>query len=188
MICIELDQKILEINLDWQRKEVLSIFQQVLSGELEDPRIIYAKLTAYELDYDEAIGMRSWRNRFHEWSHGDFGAWHQINLSLTGHWLIEFQATENPEIIFHSPYDRRKGLNFDFDWDKLSCKDSDQANFGRAATEEEQEQYPIEELVRIFGMSALDFPYGLSEYEPPVRPQEDWHDREDEESDDWLYA
>ena len=184
-ICGELDERFLELTLAQQRQEVLGIFSDVLSGQLTDPRAIWNLLTSYDFDYEPAIGMRShYVRQFRRTVHNTFGPWHEINLSLTGHWLIEFQGIHQPEISFHLPYDRRRQLNFDCDWEALPRWSSEQAHFGREVNDEEQEAYPIEALVQVFGKTASDFPRGLKEYDPPFWPRyEDWDAWEEGDGD-----
>ncbi len=160
-----LERDILKSALDEIRSEVLDIFREVLEGQLKDPEEIWDKLTDFDIDYSNAIGMEGYTNfRSYETSHREFGKWHEINFSPTGYWLIEFQSFVNPEITFHVPYDNLHKLNIKLDVGMLPQTYSTQSSFGREITVEEQRKYPLKKLLQILGWSADDFSFGLKEY------------------------
>lgn len=98
-------------------------------------------------------------------------------------WLIEFKCVEQPDITFHLPYNDNKDK---FSVARVPYEFSSVENFGRAISGSEQKVYPIKELVKIIGCEASDFPYGLEEYERPIRYYRNWNYWEDEdEDDDW---
>jgi hypothetical protein len=169
-----------EQQLQEQIDEVLSIFQSVISGELTNPFDIYKELKKYRIDYEDAIGMHNFRDYRGNYSHGDFGIWHRINLSPTGYWLVEFQSLLDTSISFHSPYDSSR-LPVDV-LASLPTIDSEE-RFGRPITEEEQRNYPILELLKILDYSATDFPAKLRE----PSPRRGWEYDEDDGDDGWWY-
>ena len=162
------------------REKALEVFQQILNDEIKDPESIYEALTELPIDYS-CIGIDNTYERYsHGTVHKNFSKWHEINLSTTGLWLIEFECLQQPEITFHLPYNDNK--------DKFSIKRvphefSSVENFGRVVSGSEQKAYPIKELVKIIGYEASDFPYELEEYQRPVRYYRNWNHWEDDE--DW---
>ncbi|AFZ11565.1 hypothetical protein Cri9333_0622 [Crinalium epipsammum PCC 9333] len=160
-VCFDLEPAIRDRYLENQVECALSIFQQVLSGELKDPKEIWDLLTALDLDYDETLGMRCFTDyRNYENRHADYNTWHNINLSVTGYWLIEFQSQEIPEIVFHVPYDRVATWDEVIDIDSLP-KVEDESQMGREISEQEKIIYPLSELLPYFGLSTSDFPRRL---------------------------
>ncbi|MGB3208298.1 MAG: hypothetical protein WBB28_25215 [Crinalium sp.] len=161
-ICFDLEPAIRDRYLENQTELALSIFEQVLSGELKDPYEIWDLLTDLDLDYDEAIGMRCFTNYRHNYEnrHADYNIWHQINFSLTGYWLVEFQSQEIPEIVFHVPYDRVAT------WDaptliNLLPQVEDTSKMGREISDQEKVIYPLSEILPYFELTISDFPYHL---------------------------
>ena len=161
-ICFDLEVAIRDCHLEKQINFALGIFELVSRGELKNPKDIWMLLTNIDLDFEEAIGMRcftDYRNNY-ENRHADYNMWHQINLSITGYHLIEFQSQEIPEIIFHAPYDRVAT------WDvpiliNLLPQVEDCSKMGREIRSEEKEVYPLADLLPYFGLSVFDFPYSL---------------------------
>ena len=162
----EINDEYMTVNFDWSLAEIIMerikpdifrLFQDFIDGKFNNATEFYNALTEFPVDFDEAIGTRTWFS-YGRSEHGRFGKWHEINLSKTGYWLIEFQSTNNPEITFHSPYNKE----FDFDKTVLPRETSDQANFGREIDSDEMELYPIKDLIRILGYSVGRFPYDLA--------------------------
>ena len=179
-ICFSLEELLSQTILERIKKEVLQIFEKVLDRSLSNPKKIWEELTKFEIEYSEALGMNSYTNfRYHETYHRDFGNWHEINLSLTGYWLIEFQSTMNPNITFHVPFNHYHKSPITLSLDKLPRINSDQSKFGREINNQEKKQYPIEELLKILGLSLEDFPFKLQKYEK----QSFYHN--DDDWDDW---
>jgi hypothetical protein len=165
------------------REKALQLFEKILNDEIKDAESIYEALTELPIDYS-CIGIDNKYERYsHNTVHKDFSKWHEINLSPTGLWLIEFKCVEQPEITFHLPYNDNKQK---FAIARVPHEFSSVENFGRAITTEEQELYPIKELVKILGYEDSDFPYELKEYQQPIRYYRNWHHWEDEnENEDW---
>ena len=74
---------------------------------------------------------------------------------------VEFQSTTNPDIIFHSPYNNFVAGDKIIQLELFPTHTSDREKFGRSINLEEEELYPIEELVKILGYSSGDFFGGL---------------------------
>lgn len=193
-ICCELDSAICELELDAMREQAIEIFQQVINGDLVEPKLIWDKLTDINLDYQNAIGMKCHfdRRNWDRYSHADYGEWHKINLSPTGHWLLEFQSTEIADITFHVPYDRIPSLKLGFNVDIMPRVEAEN-KMGREISIQEQNDYPLPELLAILGSSASDFPHGLQNYSEVnyrYRPYKCWDDHEDwitEDDEDELF-
>jgi hypothetical protein len=162
LVNCDLEDIVSEEALQVWREDAISIFERVLSGDLASPREIYDCLTALPLDYSDAIGMNYSRDLWGNIVHRDFSKWHQINLSLTGRWLVEFQSNIDSSVIFHVPYDRAKSVYPNLS--DLPSEFSEQEKFGREISISEQKDYPIVELLKILGRNANDFPYKLENY------------------------
>lgn len=182
-LCFELEPALADEALEALRQQAIAIFKQVVSCELKDPRIIWDRLIDLRLDYEAAIGMSSHTNyRFHKTSHQDFSKWHEIEFSQTGYWLVEFKSVENPSITFHCPYDRFVQFFGKSILALVQVDSSEQISYGREANIQEQKQYPIEQLVKILGKGADDFPYGLQKYSKSryvYRAYQCWDDNQD---------
>ena len=186
-VCHNLDEELNRLVLERIiSQDILPIFQQVVEGKLTNPQKIYDLLTEYPINY-EAIGIENHYNfRYHQTSHRYFGKWHEINLSPTGLWLVEFQSTIDPTITFHQPYN--KFVTIAIKDNKLKDApriSSNREKYGRAIGSEEAEQYPIEKLLEILGYSVSDFPCELEPYSSPTlyRFFSDWKEDEDEDWD-----
>lgn len=107
----DLSNALRDADLEATIKKVLAIFQRIVNRELATPEEIYEQLTQYQVDHENAIGMSSSLDRWNNYSHKDFSKWHEINLSHTGYWLVEFQNIIDEPITFHVPYDRRLNLD-----------------------------------------------------------------------------
>lgn len=182
-VCFVLHDALREIALEEVRQEVLAVFKEVVEGRLTNPKKIWDKLTQFEIDYSDAIGMENYYTKWDEVCHRDFDKWHEINFSQTGHWLIEFQATTNPDITFHLPYNRRQKINELIDVAALTKIQSEQAKFGREISKFERKQYPIKKLIGIFGFSIEDFPYELKKYKKTAYYQNDYDEIFEDEDD-----
>jgi hypothetical protein len=159
LIDTELEQYINDDVLNYLRIEALKIFQQVLDRQLIGRQEIYDKLTELPLDYG-GIGMNTYSNfQSGQTVHAQFSKWHELNLDLTGYWLVEFESKIDPSILFQIPY--ATALQMGFDLDSLPEKDSSQDSFEADITLAEQKQYPILKLLKILGMTAQDFPQEL---------------------------
>lgn len=183
-LCFELESTLRELELDKIRQQILKIFSDVIEGRINNPKDIWEQLIIFEIDYGTAIGMNSYIDRWGNTSQRDFGKWHEINLSPTGHWSIEFQSLSNPTITFHAPYNNQKILppatlnNLPLIW-------VEQAKFGREISTWEQKQYPLLKLLEILGYSADDFPFNLDKCEPQrsYSYTRDWSEEEDWDGD-----
>jgi hypothetical protein len=154
-----LEKYISDRALNYLKVEALKIFQKVLDRQLTGAEEIYDKLTELPLDYG-AIGMNTYLNfQSGQTVHAQFSKWHQLNLDLTGYWLIEFQSKIDRSILFQIPY--AKALSMGFNLDGLPEKDSSQDSFEPDITRAEQQQYPILKLLKILGMTAQYFPQRL---------------------------
>lgn len=183
-ICCDFEKVILEGELDNMREYALEIFQQVVDGKITDPHTIWDRLTDLGLDYESAIGMRCFRDR-RNWgqvAHAEYGTWHEINLSPTGYWLVEFQSIEIPEITFHVPYKRVLDLKMPVHLNSLPQIEDD-SKMGREISPEEREAYPLGKVIEILGVSVGDFPYQLRRYYR--RAQFRHFDYMDDDDDDW---
>jgi hypothetical protein len=159
LIDTELEQYISDDALNYLRREALKIFQKIIDRQLTGSQEIYDRLTELSLDYG-AIGMNTYSNfQSGQTVHAQFSKWHQLNLNLTGYWLVEFESKIDPSIKFQIPY--ATALAMGFDLESLLYKDSSQDSFELEITSAEQEQYPILKLLKILGMTAQDFPQRL---------------------------
>jgi hypothetical protein len=164
LIDSELEKYISDDALNYLKIEALKIFQEIIDRQLTGVQEIYDRLTELPLDYS-AIGMNTYSNfQSGQTVHAQLSKWHQINLDLTGYWLIEFQSKIDPSILFQIPYPT--ALSMGFDLDSLPEKDSNQESLEPEITLAEQEQYPIVKLLKILGISPQDFPQRLR-----IRPQ-----------------
>jgi hypothetical protein len=187
-----LEPALREMELERTKILVLNVFKKVIKGEIIDPQSICSELTKYAISY-EALGMNDFTDRWGNTEHGEFSKWHEINLSVTGYWLIEFQSLEDSSITFHVPYDRRNSLLINFDRKSLPVIDSDRECYGREISVQEQLDYPLAELVRILGMEPEDFPYELKQYSKSrcgYRFYQNWYDEDDDmtdfDEDEWM--
>ncbi|MEC4885655.1 MAG: hypothetical protein SAL70_30720 [Scytonema sp. PMC 1070.18] len=187
-----LDSALREMELEKTKVLVLNVFQQVIKGEIIDPKHIYSELTKYAISY-ETLGMNDFTDRWGNTDHADFSKWHEINLSRTGYWLIEFQSLVDSTITFHVPYDRRNSLLMKFDWNSLPIIDGDRECYGREITITEQQDYPLTELVRILDVEPEDFPHQLekySKYRCGYRFYQHWDEEDDDmnefDEDEWI--
>jgi hypothetical protein len=159
LIDSELEKYISDDALNYLKVEALKIFQEVIDRQLTKAEEIYDRLTELPLDYG-AIGMNTYSNfQSGQTVHAQFSKWHQLNLDLTGYWLIEFESKLDPSILFQIPYANASAMGFDLDG--LPYKDSNQESLEPEITRVEQEQYPIVKLLKILGMTAQDFPQRL---------------------------
>jgi hypothetical protein len=164
LIDTELEKYISDDALNYLKVEALKIFQEVLDRQLTKAEEIYDRLTELPLDYG-AIGMNTYSNfQSGQTVHAQFSKWHQLNLDLTGYWLIEFESKIDPSILFQIPY--ANALAMGFDLESLPSKESLQESLEPEITRAEQEQYPIVKLLKFLGMSPQDFPQRLR-----IRPQ-----------------
>lgn len=187
-----LEMIVAEDALETLRAKALEIFQGVLDQRMPDARKVYDALTELTLDYEEAIGMPTHyrdRRRWNSQEHGNYCRWHEINLSCTGAWLVEFQSKVDPSVCLHLPYDPIKSeamiqsLPFGF---------SAEESFGREITIAEKREYPIADLLAILGRSVDDFPMNLQKYSGVDHGHHAylcWNDEEDgvSEFDDDCY-
>ena len=171
-----------EDALEILRSETLDIFQDVLKKKNLSPEEVYESLTRLRLDYEDAIGMRSYTNRWHDTKHTDYSKWHEINLSFTGGWLVEFESKTDASICLHIPYDLVKNR---IDVEPLPHEFSDQVTYGREVSPSEQKAYPIVGLLAILGKNPSDFPCELKRYS--LWDYEDISlDFDDEDNEDWM--
>lgn len=159
LIDSELEKYISDDALNFLKVAALKIFQQIIDRQLIGVQAIYDKLTELPLDYG-AIGMNTYSNfQSRQTVHAQFSKWHQLNLDLTGYWLVEFESKIDPSIIFQIPHTNALAMGFNLN--SLPDKDSSQDNFEPEITHTEQQQYPIVKLLKILGVSPQDFPQRL---------------------------
>lgn len=158
----QLEDRIANDALNTLKALALQVFEQVIQGELTDSQAIYNALTALPLNYSEAIGMESSRAQWEDTKHREYSRWHEINLSLTGFWLVEFQSKIDPSVSFHIPYDRAIALGFNPQ--NVLVGTSDQLSFGREISVAEQQDYPIQELLNILGKEVDRLPRKLRKH------------------------
>ncbi len=143
----------------------LDVMRCALSGRLTAQEV-WEKLSDLRIDYENAIGMKCRYNfRSKSQHHRGYSKWHEINLSLSGYWLVEFQSTIDPTVIFHVPYDRFFSIPA-VEVNKLPLEHSEQEHCGCEISEEEQNDYPLLSLLLILGYTEYDFPHGLKKYLP----------------------
>ncbi|MBW4507923.1 MAG: hypothetical protein KME64_15620 [Scytonematopsis contorta HA4267-MV1] len=150
----KLEDKISDNVFAFYKEQALLIFQKILRGNkgFRTPKDIYNALTSLPIDYGY-LGM--------ELTYDDFCKWHEVNLSHTGFWLIEFKSTLHPEILFHIPYDQNKEkFTLEVPHEKSNIE-----NYVREVSDEQQKLYPIEKLVELLGYTSDDFPYKLQHYQ-----------------------
>ncbi len=150
-----------EDALEILKSKALDIFQDALKKKNLSPKEVYESLTGLRLDYEDAIGMRSYTNRWHDTKHADYSKWHEINLSFTGGWLVEFESKADASICLHIPYDLAKNR---IPVESLPREFSEQETYGRGITPSEQKAYPVAELLAILGKNPSDFPCELKRY------------------------
>ena len=184
-IYCDLEEAIRDHHLKNEIESALFIFKQVLSGELKDSKEIWAKLADLDLDFQEAIGMPCFtdhRNNYKKY-HADYNMWHQVNFSITGYWLVEFQSQEIPEIVFHVPYDRVSTWNAVIDINSLPLAE-DNSQIDREISEQEKIIYPLSEILPYFGLAASNFPCKLKtkveEYSFSRYSRRDFYSAEDD--------
>lgn len=182
-LCHELESILRETKLNQIRQQVIEIFSDIIAGYLIAPQEIWKRLTTFEIDYNAAIGMESYIDRWGTTSHRDFSRWHEINLSPTGHWLIEFRSSVDPTITFHTPYDKQKIIS-PANLSSLPLIRVEQAKFGREISNFEQQQYPLSKLLEILDCSVNDFPYNLDKYERQRNYSREWSEEESWEGDE----
>ena len=194
-ICYEFEPALQEIVLERVKKDVLEVFSQVITGNLFNPQEIWQALTNFEIDYSEAIGMESYTNfRYYETTHRNFGKWHEINLSPTGYYLVEFKSTFDSTITFHLPYNRIPRSPIQVKRDELPKISTKQAKFGREINSGEKKRYPLEKLLAILELSPEDFPCELEKYSPISFPSwndcdsKNYLDGDEDEDKDWGFS
>ncbi len=139
----------------------LNVMREALSGKFTTKEL-WDKLSDLRIDYENAIGMKcNYNFRSRSQQHRGYSKWHEINFSLSGYWLVEFQSTVDPTVMFHVPYDR-----VSVEVNKLPVVQSDQEQYGCEISEEEQNNYPLLSLLSILGYTEYDFPHDLKKYVP----------------------
>jgi|GEM_PF-2915031 len=143
----------------------IEVMREALFGRLTAKQI-WDKLSDLRIDYENAIGMKCRYNfQIKSQQHRGFSKWHEINLSLSGYWLVEFQSTVDSTVIFHVPYDRVSIISA-VEVNQLPVVHSEQEHYGCEISEEEQNNYPLLSLLSILGYTEYDFPRGLKKYVP----------------------
>lgn len=154
----ELETAAIEEDLAQLRVLALDTFTAAIAQRLT-PEDVYDRLIALNLDYSE-VGIKYRQHRYGDMLPAKFSAWHEINFSLTGYWLVEYQSALFPEITWHSPYDRTLAVITQ----NLPQVVTTETKFGKEVSIAEQSRYPIAELLKILGTSIDKFPYKLRNY------------------------
>lgn len=157
----EIEQAIIKEDLESLNNQAYIIFQQTINGHLA-PIEVYERLTALNLDYSETLGLKCRQDRFGNNHVLDFGSKHELNLSLTGLWLVEYQSVLFPEIFWYSRYDCVPKPQIAH----LAQIEIDQDELIQELSIQEQQTYPIANLMQILHISIDDFPRKLKKYLP----------------------
>jgi hypothetical protein len=178
-----------EVDKEETIELVLEIMRSALDGKLT-AKEVWDGLTDFEIDYESAIGMRcEYKRHYNEEKHRDFGKWHEINLSMSGYWLVEFQSTIDTTLVFHLPYENvlLKKCFALANLNQLPVEHSLQEHYGREISSEERAHYPLLPLLSVFGYDESDFPYELARYVSNRHYYYDNHDWDEDDCDDEIY-
>lgn len=180
----DLEEIIANEALSYLKSCATDIFEDVITGKLRTPEEVYSDLDTLELDYSSAIGMNTYTNRQNnnESVQSNYSNWHKINLDLYGYWLVEFLSSVDSTICFHIPYSQCLDL---IDVTNLPTEHSTQEQFGRAIDLDEQQLYPIEDLLGIFNMSKDNFPEKLYTYCQTINYDFLYDDDDDDHEEDF---